>query len=162
MGIVVHIPIGAIDSEAAETVAAAAASRPANIHLLIDSVGGNVDASLSIYHRLKHFPGPVSAHVVRRCHSAANIVLCAAGKRSASPYARFLLHETSHETSHRITAEYLAKQLPRLREIDENVRGIIQRATGCCLEWLTEEEQNEDELDVIEALQRGLIHEVIK
>jgi ATP-dependent protease ClpP protease subunit len=154
------VPIGAIDSEAAETVAVAVASRPTEIHLIIDSVGGNVDASISIYHRLKHFTGPVSAHVVRRCFSAGITVLCAANQRTASPHARFLLHETSHEFSGRMTASEIAKRLPDLRETDERIREIIGRATGCDPAWLAKEEGNEDELSAVEALHRGLIHEV--
>jgi ATP-dependent protease ClpP protease subunit len=156
----VIIPIGPIDSECAETVAQAVASRPTDIHLLIDSRGGTVGDGLEIYHRLRNFDGTVTAHVVRRCFSSAVTVLCAARKRSAAPLAQFLLHETNHEFSGRMTSTEIARQLPVLCEIDANVRSIITAATGCDPKWLESEERTEDELGIVEAMRHGLIHEV--
>ena len=154
------IPIGPIDSECAETVALAVASRPAKIQLLVDSRGGDVESSLSIYHRLRNSGAAVTAHVVRRCHSSAVTVLCAASKRTASPHARFLLHETNHEFSGRMTSTQIAKQLPGLCETDANIRSIITAATGCDPKWLETEEQTEDDFGIVEAMRHGLIHEV--
>jgi hypothetical protein len=60
----------------------------------------------------------------------------------------------------RTTASALAKQLPGLRETDQNIRNIIVRATGCDEAWLAEEESHENELDVVAALTHGFIHKI--
>lgn len=155
------LPIqGTVDREMAETIRLAVESKPDQIHLVLDSPGGGADAARRIYHRLRHSGVPVSAHVVRRCESAAVLILLAADRRTASPNAKFTLHETAHESSLRLTATNIEKLVPELRDIDEHYRSIVVDRTGCDPQWLEQEERTEDDLPIADAVRHGFIQEI--
>ena len=156
------IPIaGRVDAEMVETVAQAVAARPDKIDLVIDSDGGSAELGLAIFFRLTNQPAPVSAHVFRRCRSSAITILCAAERRTSHPNAKFLLHSSAWDISDRLTADVLERKIPELRDSDQRIREIIVARTGCSMEWLQNEEGNENETALATMVQRGLINEVI-
>lgn len=70
-------------------------SGASRIRLNIASEGGSTLYGFAIYSFLKSLPVPVDTHNLGGVNSMANVVFLAGEYRTASPYARFLLHPMS-------------------------------------------------------------------
>lgn len=138
--------------------------RPRYIHLGIDSMGGNVAEMKRIYNFLRNQPAQMSAEVGRFCQSAAVMLLLAAAYRMAAVDSNILIHPTRIATtsfkSQEMTARDLRAQAELLERDDNEAIDTMVERTGYCRAWFKRQCENEDSLDVVEALESGLVHEV--
>jgi len=155
--------IGPRDAVRARDVRTALASGRGRITLRIDSEGGNLDEALEIVAALERSGRPISAHVARRCKSAAAIVLAAATHRRADLGATFLLHrcEVTPAGSARWTAGRHQARARFLRDGDVRMIAVLARATGTPVDRLEAELATERPLDAFAALRLGLITEIV-
>lgn len=72
------------------------------ITLLVDSIGGEIDAGLQFYDFLKSFPAPLTGVVIGRCYSIALAILLACSKRLATQNSTFHLHTVRMEILYRV------------------------------------------------------------
>jgi len=156
-------PIGENVGIQARSVKAAILSGRGPLHLIIDSPGGLVAEAVEIYEALRNLDRPIVATVHRECSSAANIILVAAVHRRAPFHARFLLHGTELPPggSARWTARRHAARASVLGSTDQQIVGIIARASGTAPERLAAELSTERTMTALQALNAGLLTEVL-
>jgi ATP-dependent protease ClpP protease subunit len=134
------------------------------IHLIIDSTGGSVVETKRIYSFLRNQPGHVSAEVGRYCQSAAVTLLLAAAYRVAKIESQILIHGTRISTSsiksQELTARDLRERAEMLERDDNEAIDTMAERTGYRRSWFEQQFQNEDSLDLCEAMESGLVHEI--
>ena len=134
-----------------------------HLHMEICSTGGDSAEAFSIYEMLRAQPVPVSARASLRCCSAAMVVYLAADLRIAAAATEFLIHpaSTARETlPERPTALQLKHRSDVLAAVDLRIARLLSDRTGEDLDWFAAEQLTEDVLDMVDAIERGIVHEV--
>jgi len=132
-----------------------------DIHLYINSPGGDVSALLAIYDTMQYIKPDVSTIVMGLAASAAAVLLLAGarGKRFALPNARVLLHQPhGGAQGQAVDIEIQAKEIMRLRALLEQ---IIATHTGQPLDKVSKDTDRDFILTADEALAYGAIDEII-
>jgi ATP-dependent protease ClpP protease subunit len=124
--------IGELTSLNADELINIAASDPsAPLFITVDTDGGSISAAFSIYEALRSRPGPVSAHVSKRCHSAGIVAFLGADERTSSIGASFIIHSVADAYARRgrATAAALRAAASELAELDNEMLAIIEWRT---------------------------------
>jgi ATP-dependent Clp protease, protease subunit len=132
-----------------------------DIHLYINSPGGDVSALLAIYDTMQYIKPDVSTIVMGLAASAAAVLLLAGapGKRFALPNSRVLLHQPhGGAQGQAVDIEIQAKEIMRLRALLEE---IIARHTGQPLDKVSKDTDRDFILTAPEAKAYGAIDEII-
>jgi ATP-dependent Clp protease protease subunit len=132
-----------------------------DIHLYINSPGGDVSALLAIYDTMQYIKPDVSTIVMGLAASAAAVLLVsgAPGKRFALPNSRVLLHQPhGGAQGQAVDIEIQAKEIMRLRALLEQ---IIAKHTGQPLEKVSKDTDRDFILTADDALAYGAIDEII-
>ncbi|HEV58913.1 MAG TPA: ATP-dependent Clp protease proteolytic subunit [Phycisphaerales bacterium] len=136
--------------------------RGQEISLYINSPGGSVDDTMAIYDTMRFISSPVATYCIGRAQSGAAVVLAAGekGKRYALPHAKVMLHQpwggvTGQAEDIRIQAEEIIKARSMINE-------ILARHTGLDIKRLEQETDRDKYLTAREALEYGLIDEVLE
>jgi ATP-dependent Clp protease, protease subunit len=132
-----------------------------DIHLYINSPGGDVSALLAIYDTMQYIKPDVSTIVMGLAASAAAVLLLAGapGKRFALPNARVLLHQPhGGAQGQAVDIELQAREIVRLRKL---LDGIIARHTGQPLEKVEKDTDRDFILIAEEAKVYGCVDEII-
>lgn len=136
--------------------------RGVDISLYINSPGGSVDDTMAIYDTMRFIGSSVATFCIGRAQSGAAIILAAGtkGKRHALPHAKVMLHQpwggvTGQAADIKIQAEEILKSKKMINE-------ILSRHTGMSIEKLAEETERDKYMSAKEALEYGLIDEVLK
>ena len=132
-----------------------------DIHLYINSPGGDVSALLAIYDTMQYIKPDVSTIVMGIAASASAVLLLAGahGKRYALPNARVLLHQPhGGAQGQAVDIEIQAREIVRLRNL---LDGIIATHTGQPLEKVAKDTDRDFILTADEALGYGCIDEII-
>jgi ATP-dependent Clp protease protease subunit len=132
-----------------------------DISLYINSPGGSVDDTMAIYDTMRFINSPVSTYCIGRAQSGGAIVLAAGakGKRHALPHAKVMLHQpwggiTGQASDIRIQADEINKSKRIINE-------ILAKHTGMDIEKIAAETERDKYLTAQEALEYGLIDEVL-
>ena len=132
-----------------------------DVHLYINSPGGLVDQTLAIYDTMQYMGSEVATYCIGQAASGAAIVLMAGskGKRFILPNAKVMLHQpyggiTGQAEDIRIQADEVLRDKVRLNE-------IIAKCTGKPVEQVTEETERDRFLNAEEALEYGLVDEIL-
>ena len=135
--------------------------RNSEISLYINSPGGNVDDTMAIYDTMRFLSSPIATYCIGRAQSGAAIILAAGtkGKRHALPHAKLMLHQpwggiTGQAADIKIQAEEILKAKVTLSE-------IFARHTGQPAEKIIAETERDRYMTADEALEYGLIDEVL-
>ena len=135
--------------------------RKSEISLYINSPGGNVDDTMAIYDTMRFLSSPIATYCIGRAQSGAAIILAAGtkGKRHALPHAKVMLHQpwggiTGQAADIKIQAEEILKAKVTLSE-------IFARHTGQPAEKIIAETERDRYMTADEALEYGLIDEVL-
>lgn len=132
-----------------------------DISLHINSPGGSATALFAVYDTMQNVRPNVSTICVGQAASAAAVLLAAGtyGKRFALPHARILLHQPRGELEGQVAdIESHAREIVRQRSL---VNEILSRHTGQPLEKVSEDTDRDFFLTPIEAMEYGIIDEVI-
>ena len=132
-----------------------------DIHLYINSPGGDITSLFAIYDTMKFIKPDVSTFCFGQAASAAAVLLAAGakGKRYALPNARILLHQPWGGVGGQASdIEIQAREILRLREI---LNTILAQDTGQSLERIEKDTDRDFIMSAAECVEYGIIDEVI-
>lgn len=131
-----------------------------DIQLYINSSGGSVTAGLAIYDTIQYIRCDVATSCIGQCASMAAVLLAggAAGKRSALPNSRVLIHQPWGGTQGQVTdIEIQAKEMLRMRA---NLDEILAKHTGQTVEKIHFDTERDNIMTAQEAADYGLVDAV--
>jgi ATP-dependent Clp protease protease subunit len=131
------------------------------IHLYINSPGGDITALFAIYDTLKFIKPDVSTFCYGQAASAAAVLLAAGtpGKRFALPHARILLHQPWGGVEGQASdIELQAKEILRMRDL---LTSMLAQDTGQTHEKVTKDTDRDFIMTADEAVTYGVIDEII-
>jgi len=134
------------------------------LNLLISSPGGNVYAGLMAYNFLKGCPVHLTTHNIGICDSISAVIYAAGIRRLSVPHGRFLMHGVmaGFTANSSLTETQLEERLATLRNDTDNIAGVIAGATGKQESVLHEDMRKGVTLDPQEAIEYGLVHEIVE
>ena len=132
-----------------------------DVHLYINSPGGDMTGLMAIYDTMQFIRCPVSTICVGQAASAAAVLLAAgaSGKRFALPNARVLIHQPHGGAQGQTTdIELAAKEMSFMRH---RMNEILAEHTGQPLERIVKDTDRDYILRGDEAVAYGLIDSVL-
>ena len=133
-----------------------------DINIYINSPGGDITALFAIYDTMQFIKNDIATICLGQAASAAAVLLAAGtkGKRLALPHARVLLHQPSGQVGYgQVTdLELAANEIMRMREI---LDGILAKHTGQPIERINRDTDRDFVMEAQEALEYGIIDQVI-
>ena len=132
-----------------------------DINIYINSPGGDITALFAIYDTMQYVKAEITTICFGQAASAAAVLLAAGtkGKRLALPHSRVLLHQPYASGGGQATdIEIQAKEILRRREL---LKDILARHTGQTQEKIATDTDRDFVLSAEEALEYGIIDEVI-
>jgi ATP-dependent Clp protease protease subunit len=132
-----------------------------DIHLYINSPGGDITTLMAMYDTMLYIKPDVSTIVMGQAASAAAVLLLAGakGKRFALPHSRVLLHQPhGGAQGQAVDIEIQAREIIRYRKLLDE---IIARHTGQTLEKVAKDTDRDYILTSDEAKEYGIIDEII-
>jgi ATP-dependent Clp protease, protease subunit len=132
-----------------------------DIHLYVNSPGGDITALFAIYDTMKFVKPDVSTFCFGQAASAAAVLLAAgaSGKRFALPHARILLHQPWGGAAGQASdIELQAKEIIRMRDL---LNSMLASDTGQSFEKIARDTDRDFVITAEEAVSYGLIDEVI-
>jgi len=155
-----------IDAQVANTIVAQllfldAQNPNQEIRLYINSPGGEVDAGLAIYDTMQFVRAPVSTIVIGMAASMAAVILAAGekGRRYALPHSKVMIHQPWGGV--RGTASDIAIQAQEILKAKKLLNEILAQHTGQPLEKVERDTDRDYYLSAQEALEYGLIDQVV-
>ena len=133
-----------------------------DIQFYINSPGGSVTAGMAIYDTMKYIKCDVATICVGMAASMCAFLLSAGtkGKRMALPNAEIMIHQPSAGTQGQITD--MAIHLKRLEIVKERMNRILSENTGKSIETVTADCERDNFMTAQEAMEYGLIDQVIE
>jgi ATP-dependent Clp protease, protease subunit len=133
-----------------------------DVHLYINSPGGSISAGLAIYDTMQYIACDVATYCVGQCASMGAVLLTAGarGKRRALPNARIMIHQPLAGMEG--TAEDILIHAREFTKVKEKINRILLKHTGHPLEKIQEDTDRDRFMSAEEALDYGLIDEVIE
>jgi ATP-dependent Clp protease protease subunit len=136
--------------------------RNTEISLYVNSPGGSVDDTMAVYDTMQFVSSPIATYCIGRAQSGGAVILTAGtkGKRFALPHAKIMLHQPwggvyGQAADIKIQAEEILKAKQMLNE-------VLAKHSGQPVERIIAETERDRYLTADEALQYGLIDEVLK
>jgi ATP-dependent Clp protease, protease subunit len=132
-----------------------------DIHLYINSPGGDITALFAIYDTMKFVKNEISTFCYGQAASAAAVILAGGttGKRYALPHARILIHQPHGGAAGQATdIELQAKEILRMRDL---LNRMISQDSGQSVEKVAKDTERDFIMSADEAQAYGIIDEVI-
>jgi ATP-dependent Clp protease protease subunit len=132
-----------------------------DINLYINSPGGDITGLLAVYDTMKYIKPDVSTFCFGQAASAAAVLLGAGakGKRYALPHARVLLHQPWGGVGGQASdIEIQAREIMRMKDM---INTMLANDTGQTVERITKDTDRDFIIEAREAVEYGLIDEVI-
>ncbi|WP_300278020.1 ATP-dependent Clp endopeptidase proteolytic subunit ClpP [Peptacetobacter sp.] len=132
-----------------------------DIHLYINSPGGSITAGMAIYDTMNYIKPDVSTICIGMAASMGAFLLSsgAKGKRYALPNSEIMIHQPLGGAQGQATEiEIRAKRIIRMKE---KLNTILSENTGQPLEKIMADTERDNFMEAPEALEYGLIDEVI-
>ena len=132
-----------------------------DIYLYVNSPGGVITAGMAIYDTMQHVSADVATICMGQAASMGAVLLAAGakGKRRALPHARVLIHQPLGGTQGQATdIEIHAREILRMRE---QLNQIMAHHTGTSVERIRQDTERDYIMGAQEALEYGIIDEVI-
>ena len=133
-----------------------------DIHLYINSPGGDVDDTLAIYDTMQFMECNVCTYCVGQAASGAALVLASGtkGRRFALPHSKIMIHQpwggvTGQATDIQIQAEEILKAKRLLNQ-------LLAQHTGRAVEQIEKETERDRYLSPEEAVQYGIVDEILQ
>ncbi len=157
---------GAIEDNLANTIVAQllhleGEDAERDIYMYINSPGGIISSGLAIYDTMQYIKPRVSTICIGQAASMAAVLLAAGapGKRTALPNSRVMIHQPMGGAQGQAAdIEIQAKEILYLRE---RMNEILHKHTGQSLSKIMEDTDRNYFMNAEEALQYGMIDEVI-
>ncbi len=132
-----------------------------DISIYINSPGGSVSAGMAIYDTMQFLKSPVNTICMGMAASMGSFLLCAgrAGKRSALPHSRIMIHQPSGGTQG--TAADIEIQAKEILFLRHQLNTIYAKHTGRPIEQIERDMIRDFFMSAEEAKGYGLIDNVI-
>lgn len=132
-----------------------------DIYLYINSPGGSVTAGMAIYDTMNFIESDVSTICVGMCASMAAFLLSSGkkGKRIALKNSEVMIHQPLGGASGQATEIKIAAE--RIIKLKKKINEILSINTGKSLSKITKDTERDYFLDADEALEYGLVDQVI-
>jgi ATP-dependent Clp protease protease subunit len=133
-----------------------------DVNLYINSPGGYVTAGMAIYDTMQFIKPQVATVCIGQASSMAAVLLAggAAGKRTALPNARILIHQPMGGAKGQATEiEIHAKEILRMRE---EINKILARHTGQPLSRIATDSERDFFMSADDAKTYGIIDNVVE
>ena len=132
-----------------------------DIYLYLNSPGGNVSSGMAIYDTMQFLRSPVATICMGMAASMGSFLLAAgrAGKRSALPHSRIMIHQPSGGASG--TASDIEIQAKEILYLRSQMNGLYAKHTGRPLEQIERDMERDFFMSAEEAKAYGLIDTVI-
>lgn len=133
-----------------------------DIHLYINTPGGSVTAGLAIYDTMQLVKPDITTYCIGQAASMGAVLMSAGakGKRFGLPYSRFLLHQPMGGV--RGQASDIDRQAREIVRIGEMIDEILVTHTGQTLEAIRRDSDRDFFMNAQEALEYGLIDEILR
>ena len=132
-----------------------------DIHLYINSPGGEITSGMAIYDTMQYIKCDVSTICIGMAASMGAFLLAGGtkGKRMALPNAEIMIHQPSGGSRGQATEmEIAAKHILKTRE---KLNKIMAENTGQPIERIAEDTERDNYMSAEEALKYGLIDSVV-
>src|SRR5947207_4856335 len=132
-----------------------------DIHLYINSPGGDITSLFAVYDTMQYIKPDVSTIVMGQAASAAAVLLAAGarGKRYGLPHSRVLIHQPSGGAGGQaVDIEIQAREILRYRRLLDE---ILADHTGQSVEKISKDSDRDFIMTAEEAKAYGIIDEVI-
>ena len=133
-----------------------------DIHLYINSPGGEVTGGMAIYDTIRFLQCDVVTYCIGQAASMATVLLAAGtkGKRFALPHSRVMIHQPSGGAGGQASdIAIAAKEILRWRK---TLNQVISRHTGKTVEQLEKDSDRDYYLSAHEAKDYGLVDHVVE
>ena len=132
-----------------------------DISLYINSPGGSVYAGLGIYDTMQFIKPDVATICTGMAASMGAVLLCAgaAGKRSALPHSRVMIHQPSGGSQG--VASDMEINLREMLKLKKELYDIISSHSGQSYEWVEKASDRDYWMKADEAKSFGMIDEVL-
>ena len=132
-----------------------------DIYLYLNSPGGNVSSGMAIYDTMQFLRSPVATICMGMAASMGSFLLAAgrAGKRSALPHSRIMIHQPSGGASG--TASDIEIQAKEILYLRAQMNGLYAKHTGRPIEQIERDMERDFFMSAEEAKAYGLIDTVI-
>lgn len=133
-----------------------------DISLYINSPGGSITSGMSIYDTMNFIKSDVRTISLGMSASMAAFLLSSGtkGKRFALPNAEVMIHQPLGGAQGQATDIKIAAE--RILKLKDKLNNILSKNTGQPLEKIVEDTERDNFLSADEALEYGLIDEIIK
>lgn len=134
----------------------------ADIHFYINSPGGSVTAGLAIYDTMQYISCDVATYCMGQAASMGAVLLAggAAGKRSALPNSRIMIHQPM--AGYQGSASELEIHVKEVTKIKRKLNEILLRHTGKDLDRLEKDTDRDNFMSAPEAVEYGLVDKVLE
>jgi ATP-dependent Clp protease protease subunit len=134
-----------------------------DIHLYINSPGGNVSSGLAIYDTMQFLQSPVSTICMGMAASMACFILATGtrGKRFALPHARIMQHQPS-QTGGGGTASEIEIQAKEIVHLRTEVNRLLGKHTGQPVERIERDFDRDYYMSAEQARAYGIIDRVVE
>jgi ATP-dependent Clp protease, protease subunit len=132
-----------------------------DIHLYINSPGGSVSAGMAVFDTMRFVDCDVAAYAFGMAASMGQFLLTAAtpGKRFALPHTRIMMHQASAGVGG--TESDIAIQADMLRRLKREINELQAQHSGRPVEQIERDSDRDRWFTSEEALEYGLIDEVV-
>ena len=136
-------------------------NRGRDIYLYVNSPGGNVSSGMAIYDTMQFIQSPVNTICMGMAASMGSFLLAAgrAGKRSALPHSRIMIHQPSGGASG--TASDIEIQAKEILYLRSQLNKLYAKHTGRPIEQIERDMERDFFMSADEAKAYGLIDTVI-
>lgn len=133
-----------------------------DIFLYINSPGGLVTAGLAIYDTMQYIRPSVATVCIGQAASMGALLLAggAAGKRSALPHARIMIHQPLGGFQGQ--ASDVAIHAKEMMRVKEQLNKILSHHTGQKIEMVEKDTDRDNFMTAVEAKEYGLIDDVFE
>lgn len=139
-----------------------AKQKPRTIYFLFSSVGGQVNAGITLYNFLRSLPVEIVMHNNGSIDSIANVIFLAASKRYAAKHSSFLFHGISWNfaAGAALSFSQLKENLSSFEREESKLVSIIAERTKMSETEVKELFRQGESKDLKFAIEKGVISEV--
>ena len=132
-----------------------------DVHLYINTPGGNVTSGLAIYDTMQFIKPDVNTYCMGQASSMGAVLLAAGakGKRYALPHSRIMLHQPWGGTQG--TALDINIHAQEIIRIKEKIEKVLVHHTGQSLERIKKDTDRDFFMEAEEAKKYGIVDNVI-
>jgi len=132
-----------------------------DIHLYINSPGGSVSAGLAIYDTMQFLKSPVNTICMGLAASMGAFLLASghAGKRSALPHSRIMIHQPSG--GYQGTAADIEIQAKEILYLRAKMNELMARHTGRPMEQIERDVDRDRFMSADEAKEYGIVDNIV-